>query len=59
MKKVSAILLVVVLLTFVTGCGTKLTESAAREAKATQETISADIKAQLDAVLSENNFKGC
>ncbi len=65
MKKVLAFLLSAVMMSAFAGCGSKpadtteATAAAATEAQTTQpETLTADVKSQLDAVLSENKFNG-
>ena len=66
MKKLIAFVLSAVMAAAFAGCGSKPAESPANQAsgtaavqeQATQESLDADVKAELDSVLSKNNFKG-
>ena len=67
MKKISAIILIIVMIASFAGCGSKSAESSAAsstevqttEARTTQpETITSDMKSKLDKVLTDANYKG-
>ena len=67
MKKISAIILIIVMIASFAGCGSKSAESSAAsstevqttEARTTQpETITSDMKSKLDKVLTDVNYKG-
>ena len=61
MKKFLALGLITVMVTALAGCGAKPAENAATsatEAQATQETLAADVKNQLDEVLTNEEYEG-
>ena len=58
MKRVFAFLLCAVIAMAFAGCASKPSKTAEEETRIIQETISQDVKSQLDAALSQNKFDG-